>query len=218
MAIAYDTSAQNGMGASSSGSLTMTCSGSNRLLLGYATIVDSGTVDVSSMTYDGVSMTFLNKIKVGNKTISMYYLIAPNTTTSATFAITLTGTPAGGGAWLSGACANYTGCKQSGVPDSSNTGNVASGTSITVSTTTVADNCWLVGIEMGGSPVAGTNTIIRQNAGADMAVIDSNSAQTPAGSKSMQVTDVSSGAKQMIVASIAPYVAPVANGNFLMFM
>ena len=100
--------------------------------------------------------------------------------------------------------ASYTGIAQTGVLDSSNTGGNATATSLTVSTTTVADNCWLTGFAYTASAATmGSNTTSRGNTASILYVIDSNSPQTPAGSKSMTVTHAS-GFDGMLVVSNAP--------------
>jgi len=91
--------------------------------------------------------------------------------------------------------------------------------------TTVSDNCWMVLISRSAqAATASTNAtfVIKAGGGtdpSDHAVYDTNSAQTPAGSKSMNLTFTSSASVcATAMMSFAPSAAPASKGNFLAFM
>ena len=209
MAIAFDAkSALGAFSASSPVTWSHTCTGSDRILfvIAYATGGDNFT----SGTYNSVALTEIAKVDRGDgRYINLLYLINPasgSNTVSLSY---------GGAGLYHGIASSYTGAKQSGVPDASVT-NTAADTSVTGTVTTVADNTWLVGCyssSTGGTISAGANTLLRQgatNSGPDTYLIDSNSLQTPAGSKSMTCNVTSPGLDLgIVVASFAPAVAAV---------
>ena len=221
MAIAFDASSQ---GATNSGvtSLTVshTCTGSNGILFTY--IAYQGTDrTISGATYNGVSMTavYNNQIIASALTHALFYIVNPATGAN-NIVVTMSGST---GQRLGMCSASYTGAKQTGVPDAQNVENsFASVSSRTLSVTTVADNCWLVGGVMTGVGVsAGSSTTIRTTNPSPMdyeiRIYDSNGPRTPAGSQGLTINVSPSNGLPMIVASFAPSVA-AANGNFLNFM
>jgi hypothetical protein len=144
---------------------------------------------ITSVTYNGVAMTFVNRFNpLSDQVVYAYYLAAPATGSND---IVVNYTSVDDVAVRS---SSYTGASQTGIPDSFATGaNTAS--ALTASTTTVADNCWLVGLfsgDSGGTVTASTNATRRNAANNPDLLVDTNGAQTPAGSKSMRCT-VSSG-------------------------
>lgn len=211
MSIAFVNSAVASTSGSpaSSFSGSYTCgSGANRLLIVAVNFpaVFPDIPTVSTMTYNGVSMTFVTRTNSGsgNRPVELWYLLNP-ASGSNTLAGTFSETVAFGYDVIA---ADYTGVKQSGQPDSSAVSGAVTNTTITQSTTTVADNCWLFGVSNVVGHTAGSNTIIRTSGTADTAIslIDSNSAQTPAGSYSLTVTGSSTGPWCMAVASFSPVV------------
>ncbi len=86
-----------------------------------------------------------------------------------------------------------------------------SGLSLTVSLTTIADNCWIVWhiYAEAGILTASTNASKVTGTANDMDSFDTNSAQTPAGSKSMTVTSNSNNNYSDVTLSLSP-VAPAA--------
>lgn len=162
MAIAFDT-AKSG-GTTSLGTLTWshTCTGSDLVLI-VSVNYDQGTGSISSVTYAGAALTQIaTGAQVGSgNTSTLWIKVGP-----ATGANNVVVTPTVG-LFLAGASASYTGCAQSGQPDSSNTKAEASVTTQTTSTTVVASGCWLVmngSANSGAANVsAGTGTIKRAN-------------------------------------------------------
>lgn len=190
-----------------------TCSGDNRILLVGIRTYKAGSAGqddvITGVTYNGVSMTRVNDTYVtagNNIRVYLYYLIAP-----ATGANNVVVTQASGGGWSIRAIAtSYTGAKQTGQPDASNTATTGAGTatSLSCAVTTVADNCWVVGIERSDEvSVAGTNTTFRAKTGDYCYMMDTNAPKTPAGSSSLQVTQNPSANLAICACSISPYVA-----------
>lgn len=210
MAIAVDTTTNPDAGGGSVGASpytwSHTTSGSNRLLV-VLTLTRNGTTP-PTVTYNSVSMTQVGTIQLasGDDTYTSFFALTNPTSGSNTISVSF------GGTYLRVAAASYTGVAQSGQPE-------AQGQSISTATqavTTLTDNAWLIGIT--ADTAASTNTTNRVTSGGNTGyfIIDSNAPQTPAGSHSLNVT--SSTAASLNVASFAPYVASVTDGNFLMFM
>ena len=218
MAIAYDSSAQGVTSSGNTLTFSHTCSGSNRILFVFADSVD-GSKTISGVTYAGVSMTSIYNVGYNSnaRQIGLFYLIAPSTGAN-NVVITISGNTA---FQIEGCSASYTGAKQSGQPDANTdslaTGNVATRT---VSVTTVANNCWLVGGAINVANTSAANTTIRQynnNDDAD-AIFDTNAAQTPAGNSYSLAVNAIGGSNNvpMLMCSFAP--ALPVNGNFFMYM
>lgn len=209
MAIAFDNST-----ASSSASYSHTCTGSNLILWVH---VGSFTATTSSVTYNGVSMTKAVDSGLQDGAYNtLWYLINP-ATGSNTVAITVSG----GSLWGSEA-ASYTGAKQSGQPDATNSAYQTSAP-LAVSVTTVADNCWVVGggMDKSGSGVssAGSGTTQRSQSNNSNAIYDNNAAKTPAGSVTLNLADTAGGAHlSWVAASFAPALAATAKATFLLKM
>lgn len=206
MAIAFDTSTQSStVSTGTTITLSHTCTGTNGILfVGVSGII--GDV-LSGVTYGGVAMTQTAKLQVpADRYVYLYHLVNPATGANdivATNTITLNN------AFIFGA--SYTGAKQTGQPDATNTNSAVAATTLATSVTTVADNCWVVGM-FGSSNVvfsAGTGVTERQNKTAGLASLigDSNAAKTPAGSYSMTVNCTGSANMAALLASFAPAVA-----------
>jgi hypothetical protein len=201
MAIAFDTST-SGFGDTSPVTVSHTCTGSNLLLVVAITIYDV-TDKVTGVTYNSVAMTRLNVIgpSVTSSLRSyLYYLLGPSTGAN-NVVVSLSSAE---NCYV--AIGSYTGVKQTGFPDATNTGSATfSSAELTVAVTTVLDNCWLVGSWYSGGSgcTAGAGTIVRRNG--DCSLLDSNGATTPAGSDSLKGTyGAGSSDVGMIVASFAP--------------
>jgi hypothetical protein len=213
MAIAYDSSA-SGTSAGTSTTFAHTCAGSNRILFveAYSTSGD----DVTGITYNGAAMTQVSKVSKSGSSekLYLYYLLAP-----ATGSNNVVVSRSGSGGFLHGASASYTGALQSGVPDSfATSAPVGNDTSISISTTSILDNCWLVGSFVcdNGGITAGSSTTVRAGDTSFDVIADSNGAKTPAGSYALAINCNNAG-RAGIVASFAPSASTV-NANFLMFM
>lgn len=186
MAIAFDTSIDGTFGATPF-SWNHTCTGSNRFLCVCVATASTGDV-VTGVTYNGVAMTQVGKALGGGATeVYLYVLANPASGSNAIVVTASSGT-------LLGCSTSYTGAQASSTADSSNTGTTAGGAaSLTLSTTVVAANCWLVGVwhASGGALSAGTGTTLRQNPATQIAIGDSNG-PVSTGSQSLQATQASS--------------------------
>lgn len=204
MAIAFDNATNVVNTSATSVTDSHTATGSNLVAI-VDTYVDTGD-NLTSLTYDGADILANQIAKIqlpGAGYMYMHYYVNP-----PTGAKNVSAGISGGATRIELAVATYTGCSQTGVPDASNTGSAASGTSLSVSVTTIADNTWDVGFFTLNlkTATAGTNTTIRINgSGSQLSVItDSNTAQTPAGAFVQAVSWTGSNLNAGIVASLAP--------------
>jgi len=207
MDILLDASASSNTTSASSLTYSHTCTGSNRILFVgvFSGGPGPGSVPCTGVTYAGVAMTKIDSnAPQANWDLSLWYLINPASGANNVI-ITLSGTTT----TLYGDSVSYTGAKQSGVPDSSNK-NTATATSVTQSTTTVANNCWVIGVSVtGASTIAAstgvTSRLDRDSASGSFNMGDSNGVKSPAGSYSMSFTGGASDNIGIIMASFAPY-------------
>lgn len=204
MAIAFDAQSSNADAGTTGTSVTVshTVSGSDRILWTYVNCFrGAGAGDeCTGVTYNGVAMTQAIKYQPRTTTcMYLFYLIAPATGTNnivASFSASQDE--------IYCRSASYTGAKQSGVPDNTGQANNDPATSLSVSTTTVADNCWIVAGFYGenGNLAAGTGTTLRNNA-TIRTLADSNGSLTPAGVHDLAVTSAST-----LLAGISSSFAP----------
>lgn len=204
MAIAFDAATTPTKATSGTTlNLTHTCSGSNRILFVGVSAFFGSSGTCTGVTYNGVAMTKIDSIAAQpNADLSLWYLIAP-----ATGSHTVTATASSSVSVMYVTAASYTGANQSGVPDSSNKGN-GTATSRTVSTTTVLNNCWVVGIGATGAASitasAGmTSRSERDDVSSSVLLADSNGVKSPAGSYSMTFTNPND-STGLVIASFAP--------------
>lgn len=211
--IAFDaaTDGGNNGGSTSTQSFSHTCSGSNRILfVGIVGDVIPGADDVSSVTYNGVGMTLVDKYTsaTSNARFTYLYMLVAPTTGSNTVAITFATTH-----FIFGGAVSYTGAKQTGQPDASAKSNAGSNVSSwATSVTTVANNSWAVLMENGydanNAPAAGAGSTRRtfDPAFGGWGLFDSNGPKTPAGLYSMTTTYPGSPTAYIthVMASIAP--------------
>lgn len=206
MAIAFD--AATDLGSTLSGdTLTTahTCTGTDRILF-VGTVGKVNQDTISGVTYNGVAMTKITTAQYAARRYStLWYLINP-ASGSNNVVITSSETNV-----IQGLAASYTGAKQSGQPDAQNTGT-ALASSIAVAVTSVADNCWhimYVGNASGGSVSSAGSGTTQRVVGTTFfpgnAILDSNSAKTPAGSYTLNNNQTDSGSELAAVAvSFAP--------------
>lgn len=198
MAIAFDASTASWQsvnpGTSVSNSITIG-SGSDRVLFAL-TFTDAITPTV---TYGGVGMTKIKQILIGARYLTLWGLLNPATGTA-----NLVASSASGLLQIAGVA--YSGMIQNLTPDAEGTATVASDTSITVSCTTVAGNCWLIGgCRFSGATIgAGTGTTKRNN-DTFKGMFDSNGPKAPAGSYSLVMTKAGgAGSADALIVSYAP--------------
>lgn len=180
--------------------------GSDRYLI--VAIFSSLTTDtVTGVTYAGVTMTQLAKYKFAVAQGGIYayfYGVAAPTTGSNNIVVSSSSSIDPG---ILGAV--YTGVSQTGQPDSTANNTRGSGSGdFTVTTTTVADNSWIIMIQgdNNGNMAATANStkISTWVAGAGNQVFDSNGAKTPAGSNTITVNGGNGGAQDGFVVSFSP--------------
>lgn len=179
-------------------------SGSDTLGLVYV-MGETGSDAITAVTWNGVSMSKIAAVQTpGDRFTSVWWIANPASSTTISFT--------GGTFWRSFSF-YYTGAQQTGQVDSSNTGTSTNSTVISVATTVVASNCWLVMCQkdnIGGETytASGSLSSIRANSDAGgIAIADSNTTVTT-GSKTGTLTGTNATAEHSgIVFSIAPATA-----------
>lgn len=185
-----------------------TIAGANTLLVVSAWVRTSEHT-LTDIKYNGVALTAIDQIQGYLNTDTQYlqYLVAP---TDGTNNIVQTYSASG---YAGGEAISYTGAKQTNQPDASLTdaGDGASN-NFTLTLTTIADNTWMVASwqPADGTCTAGTNTVIRSTGGV-VQTADNGTAQTPAGSHSLNMTGCGNRVNGKIVASFAPAADVVAS-------
>lgn len=178
-----------------------TCTGNSRIL--FVGVLDTVAADnVTGATYAGVAMTLIAKqANSAGQYAYLFYLISPATGAN-NIAVTASAADV-----LRGDAISYTGAKQSNQPDSSNTGTAVASATFAPSTTSVADNCWIVsfGKNLSGANTAGANTVVRQDSGAvdGCYMADSNAARS-AGANALNLSTAVATDWAGVIASIAP--------------
>ncbi len=195
--IALDNAAYLGFAV---GNLTTayTVTGSNPILF-VGVNGSTNSDDVTGVTYNGVSMTLVDKNLQGGafRYIYVFALVGPATGSHNVVVSTV-------GNFTQAIAVSYTGASQTGQPDAHGTANESPTFFATVTLTTVADNDWTVILGHGPSiaPQTGTTQRAIDTDFASILMGDSNGAITPPGSTSMSVS--SSGAPDAIMAAFKP--------------
>lgn len=201
--IAFDSTSQ----WSSGSSWTHTTSGSDRLLV--VSCFGDLTDTLTSVTYNGVSMTLLSKaLTPADRYNYLFYLLNP--------ALGANTVQINGPSVIRGVSASYTGVAQTGQPDSNPTPTTGTGTQASVNITPGASGCWLIGNPAGGAGYnnAGAGYTIRGTTSGGTILQDSNGPVSP-GSPIAFVSDTTSiQAWSIRVASFAPAVTVVKSGMF----
>jgi len=207
MAIAYDTGTDGGESTGTTLTWSHTCTGSQRFLV--VALLEVATDSVTGVTYNGSAMFQMGTTVTqgGNTWTNLWGIKNPSSGANNIVATRTLTTDK-----LRGVATSYTGVNQTGEEDSVATNTSGASTSFTLTTTTVADNCWLVGTWRNGgtTSVAGAGTVVRvtsATASNSFGLADSNSVKTPAGSDSLVITSTSV-TWAGIVASFDPYIAP----------
>ena len=218
-AIAYDNSASlRTNGTSGNSTQSFTTAGTNRFMAA-GTMTSNNSV---SATYNGSSLTISDTHTNSNGwELRSHYLVNP--TVGANNFVANFSTGGGQSGW---AVSSYSGCKQSGQPDSHATIAQTTTSPITLTTTVVENNSWLWGTVLSltsGSLSASTGATQRQNltgnGNNDFGIYDSNGT-VAAGSRSMAVAIGGSITNAVgIIMSIAPsvgaeYIITAAQGAF----
>lgn len=206
-AITFDNSIDSVVNPASN-TTAFTTSGTNRyLLVGILKQTDGNPV--TAVSYAGVAMTQINTLachSVNSSETEYLYGLANPTSGSNNIVAT-----AGAGT-IAIAAESFDGAQQTTAVEANNTNSGTNGAA-TVSITTVTDNDWLAGWVRGdGAFTAGSNTTVRNTASNARNMADTNAAQTPAGSYSMNVTVAAPGDWCFLAAAIKP--APVAAASY----
>jgi hypothetical protein len=221
MAIAFDAGSYVSANDTSA-TFSHTTSGADRILLVMTMHGGTTTQNVTGVTFNGVALTKVADFYENSSSScsAWWYLINPDIGTH-NVVVSLSASRA-----IRAIAVSYTGAKQSAQPDAhteaSNTGDNAT---VTLSTTTVDDNCIVV---MGGRTATGqnltasTNVTKRQGADFDFMIVgDNNTPKTPAGAISQSMTcDVGTEKTrgEYGTFSIAPAVAVANTSNFFNFI
>lgn len=204
-AIAFDAASgqQSNATASTNPALSHTCTGTNLVLTAWET-GDTPVDTVTSITYNSVSMSITDRLRYPSDRW-IYSAILVNPATGANN-IASNGNVFGGKAGMS-----YTGCKQSGQPDSHSATNGSASTTATGTTTVVATGCWLTGYQYGDflSVISGT-TQRGTSAGSGIPILDSNGT-VGTGAQSLSVNQNSSIAYVFLIQSISPLISGPTN-------
>lgn len=171
--------------------------GSDRYLIVQVNIQANSTP--SGVTYAGVSMSLLASFFGQSYKIHIYGLANPTTGTNDIVVSKLASQESDVGA------AVYTDVNPTGQPDSSATNTASASTTFSLTTTTVADGCWLFGGSRNNTGVAtaGAGTLALAGVGGQN-MWDSNGATSPAGSDSLNCERPGSSNWAGVVVSIKP--------------
>lgn len=210
MAIAFD-QASHGNGTGTSVSKSVTVAGSNTALF---VVIQTGTPDtgsdVTGVTYNGVSMTNLGQRTISaNEQVYLWGMVGAATGTN-TLAVSRTNSGFVGLAWSS-----YTGVAQSGLPDSTANNSASSSTTLSISNTVVAADCWLVtGVAAAGGAASSFAGALR--ATDNFPAIGDSNGTVGTGSQSNLYTNSTSVSIWGVQVSIAPFTAPSLHSLGLM--
>lgn len=199
MAIAFDSFVDGG---AATGSLTFAFNNVAGDIV-FVGIMTADTNAVTGVTYAGNAMTQVStEQNVDTNLNCRLYVLENAPTGSNNVIISSTGTIFMG---TVGKAVSYSGASLTGQPDSSNANTVTSTTSLTISTTVVASNCWLVmwDVNANAALIAGTGTTQRGGETSGRKFFDSNGT-VGTGSQSLQCTWTGSFNAGGIIASIKP--------------
>ena len=217
MAIAFDASTTPWARVDLTTTMTVshTCTGSNRFI-----VVNVGSNStVLWVTYAWVSLTQIQGYSTdGAGNSASCWGLANPASGANNVVITTSGT-----ATIMCEIASYTWVAQSSPVDVSVMNWPTTTTSFTQTVTTTVDNDWLIMCgkgRSGATVTAGANTFVRvsiETLFTGLFIADSNSAQTPVGSKSLNVTSASQEFNGIMFA-LKPFTASVSNSAFFMFL
>lgn len=177
---------------------------------------DAGGDNITAVDWGGTAMTKVAAVFIPSARWTSTWIVVNPPAGANTITFT------GGSFWRS-VSFFYTGAKQSGQPDSSNTNTSTSSTSISVSTTVVAPDSWLVMCQSdgaGGNTYSASNDISTMRFNTDaggLAVADSNGT-VATGSRTATLTGSSSTGHAGTAFSIAPVETSTNSARRLLFM
>jgi hypothetical protein len=197
-AIAFDATVTSVNPASNT--VSFTTSGSDRYLV--VQVLSSPGDTVTGVTYNGVAMSQIMTSTFGAQANELWGLANPASGTHNIVA-SFSGAPS----TVVIDAISYTGAQQTTPIEATGT-NSGSGTSASVSVTTLTDNAWLVGYfranSASGAFTAGSNTVIRTDAAeGTRQLADSGAVQSPPGSFSLNAT-MATGSWNVMAFSLKP--------------
>jgi hypothetical protein len=212
--INFDSEAHAGDSTGTSLTHAHTCSGDNRILFVATLYDDFQSASTTGVTYNGVALTKYDTMGgTGGPTygsaVDMWYLIDPDIGTYNIVASFSNGN----GRPIRSFSTSYNGVSQTDFPDSG-TKSYNDSTNYSISTTTVANNCWLVFagiISYWSSDGDNTTTRYRESTAWGGLLADSAGKKNPAGSYSISFNSSISSYNAGIVVSIAPFSDLVLN-------
>lgn len=202
MAIATDATSFHAQTSSATNTVSHTCTGSNLILFaGFVGAV--GADNLTTITYNSVAMTLINKVLTPtDRYVYLYYLASP-----ATGAHNLVATMSGSTDFTEIFGSSYTGANQTRIPDSNTTNTASSATAITTTLTTVASSCWtivMVNCSNAGTITGGTGTTTRVvDNTIPGGICDSNGPLLPGSTSLITNKGGSNGALATVMASFA---------------
>lgn len=178
----------------------------------------TSTLDtINSVTYGGMAATQVGTRQSAASGQATYGFILMNPPTGANNIITAY-TEIGVGNTISVEAVSWSGTSLTGQPDAQNGSASGSGTSVTPSITTIADNCWAIVMFSkfnGTSTPTVTNGLTARTSipgGAQGQIFDSNASVSPAGVYSSAFSSFGAG-YEYIIFSIAPGASAATNHN-----
>jgi len=224
MAIAHDASSSTTGSSVSSLTFSHTCSGSDRILMVATSVFDDTSQaerTVASVTYNGVSMTRIDRQDAGNIAAELWYLIAPATGAN-NVVVTLGAT----NPFAIAGASSYTGVAQTS-PVEANAKASGWSQTATVNVTTIANNSMVVdstskydtteALSVGADQTSNHNTSVGSGYGIRGA--SSREAKAAAGSVTMSWTWTTTNRDWAIVAASIKEATTVANTtNFFAIM
>jgi hypothetical protein len=211
MSIAFDNSAKSSYGGSvTSQTITAYVATTNNPYVVVGVILGAATDLVTSVPFNGVNMTQLNKTAgSGGSMLYLYGIAAGGTHDIVVNCSSATG--------IQILVVSFSGVNQSTPTDGAAVVNTGTSTDANATITTTIDNDWTISVvtdSSGGTTfTAGAGTTQRQTDVSNFPtnIGDSSGPITPAGSTTMHWTKGSSQAWKMIIAALQP--APVSIGN-----
>lgn len=212
MAIAFDSITSWTSTVWTSKTYSHTCTGNNLMLFVW---VNSSLWDlITGVTYNGVAMTLIQKLKTG-WAVSWNYVYALQNPATGSNNVVITASLSTG---IYGTSTSYTEVTQSVTMDATATSSItASALNMSTNLTTISDNCWTLCFTVNDTNLfnANSDTMRGTNNGAN--IFDSNWPKTPAGSKTMTQWCAWSGNAGVIMVSFSPSVSPTFIPRIIIF-
>lgn len=195
----------------------ITPSGANTILLVGIFTYQADASDPTAVTFNGNAMTQMLKV-VNTTTAVRYYVYGILNPTSGAHAISISFNN-GNNTYIRSTAAVYSDVNQSLTPDASATNSYQGGAAASLSQaiTTVADNCWIVGL--GASNTFSSFTNLTQEVLKDNAAWGDYGPQTPAGSRTITVNSSPNSTQMgLLLLSLKPFVAGGGGGAWFNFL